>query len=219
MPTRAWPRLMAIVDADVAARAGWSMPALADACVAGGARLLQLRAKAMASGELLDVVRAVVQASGPDVRVIVNDRADIARLAGAAGVHVGQEDLAPLDARRIVGPTAIVGLSTHTPEQLAVAVAAADAPDMALDYAAIGPVFATGTKNTGYAALGLEPVRRAAATIAARGLPLAAIGGVTLDNAADVVRAGAAMVAVISDLVAAGDPAQRVREYLERLAL
>jgi thiamine-phosphate pyrophosphorylase len=144
--------------------------------------------------------------------VIVNDRADIAALSGADGVHVGQDDLPPALVRRLVGDGAIVGLSTHTPEQL---IDACNAP---VTYVAVGPVFATGTKATGFDPIGLERVRAAAATIAARGLPLVAIGGITLDTAPSVIAAGAMSVAVISDLLSTGDPEARIRGYLSALA-
>jgi thiamine-phosphate pyrophosphorylase len=142
----------------------------------------------------------------------VNDRADIAALAGADGVHVGQDDLPPRHVRRVVGDRAIVGLSTHTLEQVD---AALDAP---ISYLAIGPVFGTATKTTGYEPIGLERVGSAAQRARARGLPLVAIGGITLARAAFVVEAGAASVAVIGDLLAGGDPEARVRAYLERLS-
>ncbi len=208
------PVLMAIVDADVAARLGWSMTDLAAAYLSGGATLLQLRAKKAPSGWLLDVVTTIVAlAHRANATVIVNDRADIARLSGADGVHVGQEDLAPASVRRIVGAEAIVGLSTHTAEQLEAAV------HEPVNYVAIGPVFGTDTKMTGYGSLGLEAVRRAAARAGERGVPLVAIGGVTLATAPEVIRAGASAVAVISDLVATGDPAGRVRAYLAHLTV
>src|SRR6185437_2968532 len=144
--------------------------------------------------------------------VIVNDRADIAKLSGDDGVHVGQDDLAPVLVRRIVGDAAIVGLSTHTSAQLD---AACGAP---VSYVAIGPVFATNTKATGYEAIGVERVRAAASVAAARGLQLVAIGGITLENAASVLAAGATSVAVIGDLLSGGDPEGRVRGYLSALA-
>jgi len=216
---------MAIVDADVAAQAGWTMTDLAGAFLSGGATLLQLRAKKAASGWLLDIATAIVAlAHRANAIVIVNDRADIARLSGADGVHVGQDDLAPAAVRQIIGAgldpegphgthAAIVGLSTHTPEQLETAL------QLQASYIAIGPVFSTDTKTTGYTGLGLEAVRRAAARTGQRGVPLVAIGGVTLETAPEVIRAGAGTVAVISDLVAAGDPAARVRAYLARLTV
>jgi len=184
---------------------------LARACLDGGATFLQLRAK-RASGEwLLDTAAAIV-GLGADVQLIVNDRADIARLAGAAGVHVGQDDLPPDAARRIVGRERIVGLSTHTTAQVDAAVREP------VNYIAIGPVFGTASKATGYDAVGLAMVQQAAARAHARGLQVVAIGGITLDRAAEVVHAGADAVAVISDLLRTGDPRARVREYLDRLA-
>ena len=208
---------MAIVDADVAARAGWTMTDLATAYLTGGATLLQLRAKTAPSGWWLDVASAIVTlAHQAKALVIVNDRADLARLSGADGVHVGQEDLPPASVRRVVGAEAIVGLSTHTPEQVDLAVREPVTP---LNYIAIGPVFSTDTKATGYRTLGLEPVRRAAGRARERALPLVAIGGVTLETAPEVIGAGATTVAVISDLVAGGDPAARVRAYLARLTV
>ena len=205
---------MAIVDADVAARLGWTMTDLAAAYLSGGATLLQLRAKKASSGWLLEITTTIVAlAHQANATVIVNDRADIARLSGADGVHVGQEDLTPSQARRVVGVDAIVGLSTHTPAQLDAALREA------VDYVAIGPIFGTATKATGYGSLGLEPVRRAAERASACERPLVAIGGITLETAPDVLRAGASAVAVITDLVAGGDPAARVRAYLERLTV
>jgi thiamine-phosphate pyrophosphorylase len=138
--------------------------------------------------------------------VIVNDRADVAVMSGAAGVHVGQEDLSVEEARRVVGP-GIVGLSTHTARQVDEALATS------ATYVAVGPIFATSTKATGYDPQGLDLVRLAAG----RGKPVVAIGGITLATAAIVLAAGASSAAVISDLTV-GDPEARVREYLRTLA-
>jgi thiamine-phosphate pyrophosphorylase len=205
------PALYAIVDVSACASRGLSPATCAAGFLEGGARLLQLRAKPMASGAMLALARDLVRmAAGPGARVLVNDRADVALMARASGVHVGQEDLPPEAVRRLLGTAAIVGWSTHTPDQLE---AAADLP---IDYVAVGPVFPTATKDTGYAAVGLELVRRAVA--AARGRPVVAIGGITLETAPAVIEAGAASVAVISDLLATGDPAGRVRAYLAALA-
>jgi thiamine-phosphate pyrophosphorylase len=207
-----FPRLNAVADADVAARAGWPLIDLARAYLRGGALFLQIRAKNLPAGAFLETAGAIVEsAHGYGATVVVNDRADIARLAAADGVHVGQEDLAPAAARSIVGATRLVGVSTHTAAQLERTVREP------IDYLAVGPVFATATKDTGYAPIGLEQVRAAAAIAGAAGLPLVAIGGITLDRARDVIEAGAASVAVISDLIATGDPETRVREYLMRL--
>jgi thiamine-phosphate pyrophosphorylase len=186
---------------------------LAKAFLDGGARFLQLRAKAMAGGEMLDAATAIAAlARSCDAHLVINDRADIARLSAADGVHVGQEDLAPAAVRAIVGEQAIVGLSTHTVDQLD------RAATETVSYLAIGPVFGTTTKATGYDAVGLGMVREASRRAAARALPLVAIGGITLDRAVSVIEAGAASVAVIGDLLSTGDPEKRTREFLSRMA-
>jgi len=206
------PTLNAILDADAAARAGWPLVDLAEAYLEGGARFLQVRAKQASGAQLLELASAVVErAHAAGAIVVVNDRADIARLAGADGVHVGQDDLPAPEVRRILGSRAIVGLSTHTPEETASAL------DEPITYLAIGPVFTTSTKHTGHDAVGLDRVRHVALEAGRRGIPVVAIGGVTLERAADVIAAGAASVAVIGDLLSTGDPRARVRAYLERL--
>src|SRR5438128_1044925 len=212
-PTPRIPSLYVILDADVAAAAGWTLIDLASACLAGGARFLQIRAKQAAGGWLLETACAIVeQARTAGALAIVNDRADIARLAGAHGVHVGQNDLSPAAARGIVGGESIVGLSTHTGEQIDLALREP------ISYLAIGPVFATSTKATGYDAVGLSQVRIAAERARSRRVPVVAIGGITVETASDAIDAGAASVAVISDLMKTGDPEARVRAYLQRLA-
>jgi len=204
---------MAILDADVAARAGWPILDLAAAYLRGGARFLQLRAKAMPGERFLATATALVLlAHRYEALLVINDRADIARLSKAHGVHVGQDDLPPAAVRGLVGDAAIVGLSTHTVEQVDRAVLEP------VSYVAIGPVFGTATKATGYQRVGLEMVREAALRARARGLPLVAIGGVTIESAPSVLEAGAASVAVISDLMATGDPEGRARAYVERLS-
>jgi len=214
-PSRTWTTpdsLCAIVDADAAARAGWTPVALAQAFLDGGARFLQLRAKTMAGGQLLETAAAMIELTrAAGATLIVNDRADIARLASADGVHVGQDDLAPAAVRALVGPAAIVGLSTHTVEQLDRAV------QQPVTYLAIGPVFDTTTKATGYDRVGLDMVRAAAARAQAVGRPLVAIGGITIDNAPSVIDAGAASVAVIGDLLTGNDPERRTRSFLQAL--
>jgi thiamine-phosphate pyrophosphorylase len=204
------PPLQTILDVDTAAAAGWQAVDLARAFLDGGARFIQVRAKRLESGPLLDLCDAVVRLAGPSgAAVIVNDRVDVAKMCGAAGVHVGQDDLPPADARALLGPEAIIGFSTHTPAQIAAAVT------QPISYVAVGPVFGTRTKDTGYDAVGLDVV--AHATRHAAGLPVVAIGGITIDNARSVLAAGAAQVAVITDLLKGGNPAARVREYLLRL--
>jgi thiamine-phosphate pyrophosphorylase len=200
--------LHAIVDADVSARYGWDVRDVARAFLAGGARLLQLRAKNVASGLMLQWAESIVALARPcGAQVIVNDRADVARLAGADGVHIGQDDLSPAAARALVGPDAIVGVSTHDEGQIAAALREP------VTYIAIGPIFGTATKDTGYAPVGLEMVQRASRA----GTPVVAIGGITLERAPGVIAAGAASVAVIGDLLTTGNPEERVRAYLQRL--
>jgi thiamine-phosphate pyrophosphorylase len=187
----------------------------ASACLDGGARFLQVRAKDAAGGAILDAASRIVErAASYDALVVVNDRADIARLSGAAGVHVGQDDLTPGAVRRLLGPDAIVGLSTHSGDQCRLAM------QQAVSYLAVGPVFLTDTKATGYQPIGPAEVRRAAEQIGAShtpALPLVAIGGVTLQNASSVIEAGARAVAVISDLLRGPDPSDRVRRFLSAL--
>ncbi len=186
---------------------------LATAFLNGGARVLQVRAKEMPAGQLLDTTIAIVErARKAGAMVIVNDRADVARLAAADGVHVGQDDLPPAAVRPIVGGDAIVGLSTHTPDQIEAAVAEP------ISYLAIGPIFTTATKETGYEAVGFDRLRAAVDRARPRRLPVVAIGGITLERAADLVREGADSVAVIGDLLSGGDPEARVRAFVTRLS-
>jgi thiamine-phosphate pyrophosphorylase len=143
----------------------------------------------------------------------VNDRVDVARLCHADGVHLGQQDVPPAAARDILDASAVIGWSTHSTAQARAAL------ELPIDYIAVGPVFGTQTKNTGYREVGLSTIREVRALLDQRKsrLPIVAIGGVTLEHARDVIGAGAASVAVISDLLSSGNPAQRVREYLRTL--
>lgn len=220
MRTGQFPRLLAIIDADVAARAGWSAPDLARAYLDGGARFLQVRAKHLPSGAFLELCDEIVGLAGSGAAVIVNDRADLARLAGAAGVHLGQSDLPPVLAHQVRGARAtdgqastdtpwVVGLSTHS---VAHVEAALREP---VSYIAVGPVFGTSTKDTGYNAVGLSLV--SAAAHMAEPMSIVGIGGIRLDSARSVVEAGASAVAVITDLLATGDPEARTKEYLRVL--
>jgi len=181
-----------------------------DEWLSAGIRLVQLRAKRLTAGPMLDLADAIAARCRPAGAIfIVNDRADVAALAGAAGVHVGQDDLTPADVRPLVGREALIGLSTHTLDQVERALAAP------IDYLAIGPAFATTTKASIWESVGVagvgDAVRRA------RGLrPVVAIGGITLDTAPSLLDAGAASVAIISDLVA-GAIGDRAREYVRAL--
>lgn len=180
----------------------------AEACFRAGATIVQLRAKDDSSAALLSLAdRVVTTARTTGGRVIVNDRADISMMAGADGVHVGQEDLSVEAVRDVVGAAAIVGLSTHTREQIDHALTTS------ASYIAVGPIFGTATKDTGYSARGLELIGYAAG----RGKPVVAIGGITLERAAQVVAAGASGLAVITDLLTGGDVEARVREFVRSL--
>jgi thiamine-phosphate pyrophosphorylase len=177
---------------------------------AAGAQLVQYRDKV---GEPESVLRfaAIVWEifAGTGCRLILNDRADLAVLSGFGGVHVGQGDLSPEDARRVVGVERWVGVSTHNDEQLRVA------DGTSADYIAVGPVFATGTKVDAEPVIGLEGVRRARALTEK---PVVGIGGITLANARSVIEAGADSVAVISGLFVEGETVEKVaRDFLEIL--
>jgi thiamine-phosphate pyrophosphorylase len=201
-------RLNAIVDVDASRRAGWDPVTVASAFLDGGVTFLQLRAKSVAASSFLHAAVAIVErARQHHALVIINDRPDIAALSAADGVHLGQTDLDPVRARRVLGAGPLIGRSTHTTDELD---RAAREP---IDYVAIGPVFGTATKLTGHQPVGLTMVRRAAES----GRPVVAIGGITLENAPSVIEAGARSVAVISDLLV-GDPASRARAFVERLS-
>jgi thiamine-phosphate pyrophosphorylase len=211
VPDRLASRLYAILDVEAARRRGLAPVAVGDAWLRAGVRVIQLRTKTLPTGEWLELTDALVGRTRPrGATLIVNDRADLARMAGAEGVHVGQQDLSPADVRTVAGPDLIVGLSTHTLEEI---VRAVDEP---IDYLAVGAVYPSSTKGPDHPVGGLELVRRAAAAAGRRNLPVVAIGGITLDTAPEVLEAGAAAVAVIADLLV-GDPGERARQYLRSL--
>ena len=203
------PFLYPIIDTEVCRARGRDPLALGAAYLSGGARVLQLRHKVGSSAVFLELADSLVALARPvGAVIIINDRADIARLSGAAGVHVGQDDLSPADVRKVAGTTAVVGLSTHDAPQIEAALRT-DAT-----YIAVGPIFGTSTKETGYSARGLALLSQAAG----RGKPVVAIGGITLDRVPELVGAGAAGVAVISDLLTGDDPEARTREFIARLS-
>jgi thiamine-phosphate pyrophosphorylase len=177
--------------------------------IEAGARLFQYRNKTAPARELLQASQALgVTARQEGGSFLVNDRPDIARLAWANGVHVGQDDVDVAAARAIVGSHAIVGISTHNLEQCKAATAT-DA-----DYIAVGPVFETRSKRKPDPVVGLELIREARKLTAK---PIVAIGGITLERAAEVIAAGADSVAVISDILSAKNPVERVKQYLKIL--
>ena len=197
------PRLYAIVD--VGSLGQQDPVSFARELAAGGAKLIQLREKSADAGTLLTHARELHRALR-DVRLIMNDRADLALAAGCDGVHVGQDDLSPAAARRILGNARLVGFSTHSLAQVR------EADILPVDYIAVGPVFATQTKANPDPVIGLEGVRAARA---ATKKPLVAIGGITRETAPAVVDAGADSVAVISDLLAS--PRESAAHFLRVL--
>ena len=181
--------------------------ALAAAILAGGARFLQLRAKDASTGELLRLARAAkALTDGAGARLIVNDRADVARLVDAAGVHLGQDDLPPAAARAILGPEKVIGFSTHNLDQVDAALHTG-----AIDYLAFGPIFATASKRNPDPPQGCDAVRIVRPRCA---LPLVAIGGIDGANLHDVLAAGADAVAVIGAIASTPDPARATRALL-----
>jgi thiamine-phosphate pyrophosphorylase len=177
----------------------------------GGASLIQLREKHLPPVEFYEQAKAAMDvAARSGVQLIVNDRVDLASAIGAHGVHLGQDDMPPEAARRLLGPDAIIGYSTHTVEQ---ALAALTEP---VDYLAIGPIFKTATKTDTSPVLGLEGLRAVRAAIG--DVPLVGIGGITQTNAREVIDAGADSVAVISALLSNPDRiTDATRNLLDRL--
>ena len=199
------PRLYPIVDS-FACESTRNLLAYADELAAGGCTLLQYRNKSGNARVMLEQARELKKHLGAAVRLIMNDRADLCLATDFDGVHVGQDDLSPESVRRIIGPDRWLGVSTHNPEQLLVA------DQSPADYLAIGPVFATSSKDKPDPVVGLEGVRRARQLTRK---PLVAIGGITRGNAASVIEAGADSVAVISDLLR--EPRKSAEEFFRVL--
>ena len=204
------PRLYAIADAELLAAREIPLESFARELLSAGVELIQYRDKSRSPQAILRAASLLREVfAGTSTRLILNDRADLAVLADFDGVHVGQSDLSPEDARRVIGPTRIVGVSTHTDAQV---IAAVLTP---ADYIAIGPAFATSTKQNPDPVVGLEGIRRARALTTK---PLVAIGGITCANARGVLSAGADSVAIISALFSPGETvAQVARDFLSLL--
>jgi thiamine-phosphate pyrophosphorylase len=198
------PRLYAIIDPALAPE----LMAYAQDLAAAGVRLIQYRNKQASAREMLGQTRELRRVLPVHVDLIMNDRADLCLAAGCNGVHVGQEDLSVEGARRLCPPPLIVGVSTHNLEEVAIA------NQSNADYIAIGPVFATRTKKNPDPVVGLEGVRAARAMTMK---PLVAIGGITPENCAAVIAAGADSVAVVSALVP--DPGKTATEMLKILGV
>jgi thiamine-phosphate pyrophosphorylase len=210
---RRWPlavlRLHLVTDAALCGPRG--VEAVVAAAVRGGATCVQLREKQLDTRPFVERARALKALLAPlGVPLIINDRLDVALAAGADGVHVGQSDLPPEDVRRLM-PHALIGMSVENPEQVRAAA------DMPVDYLGVSPVFSTPSKQDTAPALGLEGLR---AMRALTDLPLIAIGGIDLNNAAQVLAAGADGLAVVRALCAAPDPvaaAQALRQLTDSL--
>ena len=200
------PRLYVILDATLLNN---SPHDCAQELAAAGVRLLQYRDKTASTRDLLAISRELVSSlNSYGASLVVNDRPDIAVLAGAAGVHVGQEDLEPEQARAVVGDEMWIGTSTHNLEQFRRAAATS------ADYIAVGPIFPTTSKANPDPVVGLELIRQV------RNLtekPIVAIGGITVERAASVIEAGADCVAVIRGIVCAAKPVERARRFLDAL--
>ena len=200
------PTLYVILDAGMLTEpAGETAQKLMDA----GVKLLQYRAKNAPARELWTDSRAIAEAARrAKCTFIANDRPDVAYLAGADGVHVGQDDLDVEQVRKLVGPDRWVGVSTHNLEQFRKAAATS------ADYIAVGPIYQTSSKANPDPVVGTDLLRHVRAVTEK---PIVAIGGITLERCTDVISAGADSVAVISDILKANDPAGMAREFIRRL--
>lgn len=202
------PRLYAILDRDLLRARGLEPITVLDAWLEAGVRLVQLRAKSLGFGAMLHLAEMLARrCEGTGALFLVNDRADVARLSGAAGVHLGQDDLAPPAARQLLALGQYLGVSTHDRTQVASALAQEP------DYVAIGPVFATTTKVRPDPVIGLAGVREAAEILRDTGRPLVAIGGITLASAREVLAAGADSIAVAAGLLSQS-PSDRIDAWL-----
>lgn len=198
-----FPPLYAILDPSLAPRSAME---LAEIWVEAGVRLIQYRDKSSSAAQICAEAKELVARLSPNgALLIVNDRPDIAAIAAAAGVHVGQDDLPVEQARRFCAPPRWVGVSTHNLDQVRAAAATS------ADYIAVGPIFPTGTKQNPDPVVGIDFLRKARQLTRK---PLVAIGGINLERAGDVLRAGADSIAVIRDLVSGEDPAVRAREFV-----
>ena len=194
-------RLYPILDAGRFPNAE-TMFAAAEELRSGGVRLLEYRNKTGSARVMLEQAKELRRRFGESLPLVMNDRADLCLAADFDGVHVGQRDLSPEGARRVIGADRLLGVSTHNPEQLR------EADSTSADYVAIGPVFATASKENPDPVLGLEGVRRARELTRK---PLVAIGGITRENARSVIAAGADAVAVIADLLR--EPRKSAEEF------
>ncbi len=201
------PRIYPITDCGLSGKTHTEQVKL---LVEGGAKLIQLREKNASSGKFYaDALEALMIARDRKVKIIINDRCDIAYLIGADGVHLGQEDLPPEYARRLLGEDIIIGYSTHNPTQ------ALQAVKMPVDYISVGPIFPTQTKSNPDPVVGLEGLREIRHLVGS--FPIVAIGGITIQNAEQVLEAGASSVAVISDIVKSENIIEKMKDFASLL--
>ncbi len=190
---------------------GWDHVNFSNCLIRCGIRFFQVRDKTLPDGRLyrqLLKIRLLCREAG--ACFVVNDRVDLALAAAADGVHLGQDDLPPAAARRLLGEEAVIGLSTHNWEQFRRGL------EEPVDYLALGPIFPTGTKEDAAPVLGLELLRKASGNT---DLPLVAIGGISVEEAPGVWQSGAHSVAVISDVAGAQSPERQIRAYVERFGI
>jgi len=201
------PRLYPITDTLIS---GLSHAEQVERFAVGGASFIQLREKRASPREFYEAaLEAISVARRLSVRIVINDRVDIAMAVGADGVHLGQTDVPPEKARKLLGGKRIIGFSTHTLKQ------ALAADSMPVDYVAIGPVFQTASKENPDEIVGLEMISEVRRSIAK---PLVAIGGITMQSARAVIDAGADSVAVISDLLSTPNMSARTRSFIDLLS-
>ncbi len=204
------PRVYPILDTGSLSQRGIPLETAASAFLEGGAEILQIRHKGHWGRDVFEPARVVARlCAEAGAALIINDRADFAMLLGA-GLHVGQDDLAPRDCRKLMGPDPVIGFSSHNVNQLC---AAGGEP---VDYVALGPVFSTASKQNPDPLVGVEEVRRCRSLLEK---PLVAIGGITLENALAVLRAGADSVAVIAGLLPDAPSAESLRKRMEEWQL
>lgn len=200
--------LYLVTDRDLAA--GRPLPEIVAEAVSGGVTVVQLREKNCDTRDFISLAREINRILQPHgIPLIINDRADVALAAGCAGLHIGQSDMTYQDARRLMGPDAIIGLSVENLHQ------AREAEALDVDYLGVSPIFTTPTKQELTHAWGMEGLRQLRAQ---SGHVLIAIGGIQAGNTADIIRAGADGVAVVSGIIASSDPAQAAQEYRRAIA-
>ncbi len=199
--------LYAVIDSAYAAFN--DLEKTAGAIISGGARIIQLRAKGLPSGAMLEAARALREITLQNgVTFIVNDRVDVAMMSRADGVHLGQEDIPLTRARALMGDGAIIGVSTHN------AFEAVEAQRNGADYISLGPIFPTKTKKDAHDPLRLEGLREMRAIVS---LPIVAIGGITGENVIDVLTHGGTCAAMISEILAAKDVLEKTAEIVARI--